>query len=149
MLKINKLCTPALFYLIISIISIIITLFITIGDRSIYCLGKINCDMSYISIVIIIKIIFMLLWTWILNLICKAGYSSISWFLVLLPFIIIILFIFVVFYDVLMFNNTVPKMNTNNSNPTIYMNNHVPTNKPNPTMYMNKPNQINKPNIMM
>lgn len=112
MFKFKKICTPALFYLIISIISIVITLFMTTEDRSIYCLGNINCDIFFISIVLIIKIIFMLLWTWILDLICKAGYSSISWFLVLLPFIIIFLFIFIIFYDVL-FMNQHPPMHMN------------------------------------
>ena len=34
-----------------------------------------------------IKLVYVLLWTYILQLLCRKGYSSVSWFLVLLPFI--------------------------------------------------------------
>jgi hypothetical protein len=39
------------------------------------------------------KLTFILLWTWILNLICRDGYPVISWILVFLPFIIIFLYL--------------------------------------------------------
>jgi hypothetical protein len=39
-------------------------------------------------LVFIVKLIYIFFWTWILNLMCKDGHSEISWFLVLLPFIL-------------------------------------------------------------
>ena len=33
--------------------------------------------------------VYIIFWTFILNAICKAGYKSISWFLVLLPFLLL------------------------------------------------------------
>ena len=36
----------------------------------------------------IFKFFFVVVWTYVLNMICKAGYTNISWFFVLLPFII-------------------------------------------------------------
>ena len=40
-------------------------------------------------LVFIVKIIYILFWTWVLNLMCKDGHSGIAWFLVLLPFILL------------------------------------------------------------
>ena len=39
----------------------------------------------------LIHIVYVVFWTWVLNLICKAGYKWISWVLVLAPFVIIFL----------------------------------------------------------
>ena len=39
---------------------------------------------------IIINLISLFAWTWFLNYLCSIGYSKISWFLVLLPFIFFI-----------------------------------------------------------
>jgi type III secretory pathway component EscR len=36
-----------------------------------------------------IKLLFVLIWTWILNLLCSKGLSVVSWILVLLPFVLI------------------------------------------------------------
>jgi hypothetical protein len=68
----SKLCTPAKIYFAIAVIATIIALF------------------SGISIMMAFwKIIFAFIWTFVLGWLCKKGYTSISWFLVLLPYIII------------------------------------------------------------
>ena len=43
---------------------------------------------------VVIKLVFAFIWTFILEWLCKKGYKSISWFLVLLPYIIIALAMF-------------------------------------------------------
>ena len=68
----KKLCTPAKIYFAIAIIASIFALF---GGMSIMAIA--------------IKLIFAFIWTFILEWLCKKGYKSISWFLVLLPYIII------------------------------------------------------------
>ena len=40
---------------------------------------------------VVFKLVFAFIWTFILEWLCKKGYKSISWFLVLLPYIIIAL----------------------------------------------------------
>lgn len=70
----KDLCTPAMVYFVLSMITILLAL-----------LNR----MSALSI--IIKLFFVLLWTWFLNYLCKKGHAGISWFLVLLPFIMIVL----------------------------------------------------------
>jgi hypothetical protein len=76
MFQISKLCTPALIYLILSIVSII----------SMFLSGN-------LILLIIGNVIFMVFWTWILNLICKEGYEVISWILVIVPIIIMLIIV--------------------------------------------------------
>jgi uncharacterized membrane protein YgcG len=70
----SKLCTPSKIYFAIAVISIILFLFNGLPIMMIFT-----------------KIVFALLWTFILDWLCKKGYKTISWFLVLLPYIIIAL----------------------------------------------------------
>lgn len=84
----KNLCTPSMVYLVISLISILIIAVQNFGNENIYCLGSYSCQVSSTFLVFIVKLIVILFWTWVLNLICRAGAPSLSWFLVLLPFII-------------------------------------------------------------
>ena len=70
----SKLCTPAKIYFAIAVIAAIIALFSGIRIMA-----------------VVIKLVFAFIWTFILEWLCKKGYKSISWFLVLLPYIIIAL----------------------------------------------------------
>jgi hypothetical protein len=87
----RKLCTPAMVYLIISLSSLLILViqnYFFNGNINVFCLGTYSCTVSSIFLIFIIKILYILFWTWILNLICNAGASGVAWFLVLLPFIL-------------------------------------------------------------
>ena len=72
-----KLCTPAKIYFAIAVIAVLIGLFNGIGIM--YAVSK---------------LLFAFIWTFILGWLCKKGFTSISWFLVLLPYIIILLAMF-------------------------------------------------------
>lgn len=69
----NTLCTPAHIYLILAIISLIIGAFYKLN------LGA-----------FIMKGLWIILWTYLLNYLCRKGHSTISWILVLIPFLLII-----------------------------------------------------------
>jgi len=56
------------------------------------------------------KVIFILIWTWFLNFLCSKGYQSISWFLVLIPYIFIILMMFLAFEVVNKHKGSAPAM---------------------------------------
>jgi hypothetical protein len=72
------LCAPALLYLIIGILSIC------------YYITK------YSVTTVLMKAVFVALWTIVLNYICSKGYEVVSWVLVLLPFILIGLFMLII-----------------------------------------------------
>ena len=44
---------------------------------------------NYEVLSILSNSIFIFIWTWILNYLCKSGYTGISWFLVIFPYIFI------------------------------------------------------------
>lgn len=81
----RNLCTPAYVYLVISTIALLVMSYQNMGNANIYCLGDYSCSVTNTTLIFIVKIIYVLFWTWILNLMCRAGASSIAWFLVLLP----------------------------------------------------------------
>ncbi len=70
------LCTPALVYLVLSIISFVATA----EGRS--------------ASTLFVNSLFVLLWTFLLNVLCQRGYTALSWILVLLPIIVLVVMVF-------------------------------------------------------
>lgn len=70
----KKFCTPAKLYFAFSVLSCIIMLFSRMPILTVFT-----------------KLLFAFLWTFILNWLCSKGFKSVSWFLVLLPFIMMFL----------------------------------------------------------
>jgi H+/Cl- antiporter ClcA len=87
--KLSQLCTPAYIYFIISVIGLTIAAIQNIGNSNKFCLGSFSCRVPSVIAIFIVKIIYILFWTWILNLMCKDGHTNIAWFLLLLPFILL------------------------------------------------------------
>ena len=69
----SKLCTPAMIYFVLGVISLILLF-----------------SQGALLFSLLIKAIFVVVWTWLLNYLCSKGYSIISWILVLLPFILML-----------------------------------------------------------
>lgn len=67
-MKFSELCTPAMVYFVVS--------FVVLLTSSL---------MSFNVMSLLIKGIFILLWSWVLNLLCKNGLTILSWVLVILP----------------------------------------------------------------
>ena len=91
-----KLCDPAFYYLLISFVIIIVIAFQNYGQGFNYCVGTQSCASSNVVGLFIVKILYILVWTWILNLLCKNGYEPMSWVLVFIP--IVLMFIFIALY---------------------------------------------------
>lgn len=70
----SKLCTPAKVYFAIAVIASVFALF---------------NGFSVLSV--LLKIFFAFIWTFVLGWLCDKGYKTISWVLVLLPYIMIVL----------------------------------------------------------
>ncbi len=76
-----KLCTPAKIYFAIAVIA---TLFALISGASI--------------MYAFVQMFFAFIWTFVLGWLCDKGYTSISWFLVLLPYILMALAMFNIYH---------------------------------------------------
>ena len=87
--KLKDLCSPAQLYFVLSMIGIVMSAWENMGRKNIYVLGGMPRRVPSTPLVFLMKIIYILFWTWVLNLICKDGYTSVSWFLVLIPFILL------------------------------------------------------------
>ena len=100
----DKLCTPAQIYLIVSFILMILSYFgisaisqqITLNQANNAFLQSLNftyqkdAKTSYV-----VQAVFIVLWTWVLSYLCNKGFSNLSWFLVLLPWLLMFLAFFV------------------------------------------------------
>ena len=84
---IRSLCTPAYIYFFISIFALVLMLVQNMGAGDRYCLGVYSCPSQNNATIFLAKFLYIIFWTFILNSICKTGFSGISWFLVLFPFI--------------------------------------------------------------
>jgi hypothetical protein len=73
----EKLCTPAKLYFALAILSILLGLF-----------G------GFHFMAILMKLIFAVIYTFILGWLCKKGWKGLAWFLVLLPYVLILLMMF-------------------------------------------------------
>ena len=104
----KNLCTPAFVYLMLSVFSIVVLAFQNVGNTNKYYIGIYECDAENTMMVFILKIIYILFWTFILNLLCKSGFTQLSWFLVILPFLLLFVLI-----GLFVFNNN-PRQNNKN-----------------------------------
>ena len=92
--KLKELCTPAFLYFILSIFGILVSVFQNLGNKNMYTLGNFSTPVPNTLLIFIVKIIYVLFWTWILNLMCKDGHREVAWFLVLLPFVLFFMLVF-------------------------------------------------------
>lgn len=77
---IDKLCTPALLYLLFSLTQIIIDTFNKSYDKA------------------SMKFLIMIIFTILLNILCQKGMTPISWLIVFIPFILMTLIITILLY---------------------------------------------------
>jgi hypothetical protein len=84
----RHLCKPAMVYLAISVVVLISIAYQNMGLNNMYCMGDLSCYVPSTAGVIFTEGLYILFWTWILNLMCRNGYASISWFLVVLPLVL-------------------------------------------------------------
>ena len=93
----RNLCTPAVIYLAISMLLLVVMYIQNRNNVDVYCLGAYECDVTNVTAIFLVKFVYILFWTWILNLICKSGSPSIAWLLLLLPIILSFLLVALLF----------------------------------------------------
>lgn len=87
-MSLSKLCTPAMVYFVISMIAVLLMLLQNMNGSGSYTFGNYSRPVGNVAIVFLGKVIYILFWTFILNFLCKKGFTPVSWFLVLLPFLL-------------------------------------------------------------
>ena len=88
--KYSQLCAPSRFYLVLSLLALVVCIFQNWANMHTgrYRLGSIVMAVPSVLLVLGIKLIGILFWAYVLNAICRDSRSStISWLLVLAPFI--------------------------------------------------------------
>jgi len=93
MKSVKKLCMPSYIYLVISTMSMAVLVFQNYTNTNTFCVGDFQCDVPNTMTVLLAEGIYILFWTFILDILCKAGYERMSWFLVLLPFLLFFIMI--------------------------------------------------------
>ncbi len=88
--KIKKMCTPAQIYLAISLFSILILIIHNLGNNFKYsCIKTIHTKQPCVYY-FLIKLLYIIFWTWLLQYLCSKGYVNISWGILLYPYIMMI-----------------------------------------------------------
>ena len=77
MASFSKMCEPAKLYLIVSMIFLVMAIFSRIS-----------------ALTLLIKGVFVLIWTMVLNWLCSKGFSGLAWIIVLLPFLVLFMAMF-------------------------------------------------------
>lgn len=87
--NIKDLCTPSKLYFGLSAFLLFVMFLQNLGNTTSYHLGCYSCVVSSTILVFSFKFLYILFWTWILNLMCKDGKKNIAWFLFLFPFLLL------------------------------------------------------------
>jgi hypothetical protein len=87
----TDLCPPATLYLVLSLLAIILMAMQNFGTSDRYCIGIWSCPNSNTTTIFLVKLLFVVFYTWILNIICKHVTPIVSWVLVLTPILLMFL----------------------------------------------------------
>ena len=88
------LCGPAMTYIVISLIALLVTWMQNRQNTNVYCVGAVSCPVQSTTYVFVLKILWFLFWTWILNVLCAKGYTTVAWVLVAIPLLVFFTLIF-------------------------------------------------------
>ncbi len=99
MIGLKNLCTPSYIYLVISIILLLVMYFQNMGNTHIYCLGAQECEVPNINMLFLIKVLYILFWTWVLNILCREGVTPLAWLLVLAPILLFFVLLSILFVN--------------------------------------------------
>ena len=100
----DKLCAPAQIYLIVSVVMLVLSYFgLSAISQQLQAHRSSNPMLQSLNFTYqkdsrtsyVVQGVFIILWTWVLSYLCTKGYTSLSWFLILLPWVLMFLAFFV------------------------------------------------------
>lgn len=88
------LCSPARVYFVLATLSLMSLIYQNLGNSKKYRVGKYAVNLGHTNLFLFLfKAIYIIVWTFILNELCKNGWTDVSWFLVLIPSILLFVII--------------------------------------------------------
>ena len=87
-------CAPAMTYIVISLVALLVTWMQNRQNTNVYCVGSVSCPVQSTTYVFVLKILWFLFWTWLLNVLCAKGYKTVAWILVAIPLLVFFTLIF-------------------------------------------------------
>jgi len=97
MIGLKNICRPAMFYFVLSMSAVIFMALQNMTTGRSYCIGMQSCSSNSVTTLFLIKIVYILFWTWLLNIICASASETISWVLVFIPLVLMFVFIATMF----------------------------------------------------
>jgi hypothetical protein len=82
-----SLCQPAIIYLALSSFITVLFFIQNVGNTRVYCLGQQECDVQNNTIILFIQILYIILFTLILNTVCDIVSPFFSWVIVIVGFL--------------------------------------------------------------
>lgn len=93
----TNLCSPAQLYVVLAAIGYIALVVSNFSKPKEYRVGNKVVKLGHHNVVyFVMKLLVILLWTYVLNKFCTWGWSPLSWVLVLFPFVFFLLAFFAV-----------------------------------------------------
>lgn len=95
----RNLCKPSMVYLVMSMVAIMFMVSQQYySNTNVFCMGSYSCNISGgVYLILVVKLLYVLFWTWILNIICRKVSTSLAWVLVLFPYVLWFLLLFYMF----------------------------------------------------
>jgi hypothetical protein len=92
--QLTSLCKPAQLYLGMSVLIVLSQCYQNIGTPHIFTCGLMKASSPINNVFFLtLEILYVLGWTYILNILCKCGHTKISWLLILSSLVSMFLFI--------------------------------------------------------
>ncbi|MBM93394.1 MAG: hypothetical protein CMF51_01405 [Legionellales bacterium] len=89
--NVRKFCTPAKTYLILAVISIAYSVVANIGSDKVFRLGNMKTYVGNTYLVILLELVYLFVWGWFIDWLCRRRAYNIAWFIVMLPYVLAIM----------------------------------------------------------
>lgn len=84
-------CTPAKTYMVLAVISIAYTIIANFGMQNTFTLGTMKTYVGDTYLVLLFEVIYLFVWGWFIDWLCRKRAKNVAWFLVLLPYVLAIM----------------------------------------------------------
>lgn len=81
-------CTPAKTYMVLAVISIAFSIAENFGMQTTFSLGSMKTYVGNTYLVLLFEVVYLLVWGWFIDWLCRKRAKNIAWFLVLFPYVL-------------------------------------------------------------